>query len=448
MAPPASIATVSELTAHVKEVVEGTFADVWVAGEVSSLSRPASGHQYFNLKDGKATLACALFRFQAKYQRFELQEGIEIAAKGRISIYEPRGTYQLVVEYFEPLGAGALQAAFEQLKQRLAADGLFDPGRKQPLPTLPRRVGIITSRTGAVIRDIVRVATARFPNVELLLHPVRVQGAGAAEEIAAAIAAMDARGDLDVLIVGRGGGSLEDLWAFNEEVVVRAVAACETPIVSAVGHETDFTLCDFAADVRAATPSNAAEIVVPVKAELLATLEQRRRSLDLALRRRREHFAQRVDVASRALVHQRQRFRDQRDHIAVRGAQLGTALRAALVGRRERLSHLAALLERHSPVSRLVRARGRLAGLTPRLRRAGTLLLSESRQGLRIAAETLHAVSPLAVLGRGYTIATPVDANQPITSAATLQPGQSLRLRFAIGAAIARVEETDPGSPR
>jgi len=188
--------------------------------------------------------------------------------------------------------------------------------------------------------------------------------------------------------------------------------------------------------------------VVPVKAELLATLEQRRRSLELALRRRREHFAQRVDVASRALVHQRQRFRDRRDHIAVRGAQLGTALRAAIVGRRERLSHVAALLERHSPISRLVRTRGRLAGLTPRLRHAGTLLLSESRQGLRIAAETLHAVSPLAVLGRGYAIATPVDAHQPITSAATLQPGERLRLRFAIGGAIARVEEIEPGSPR
>jgi exodeoxyribonuclease VII large subunit len=211
------------------------------------------------------------------------------------------------------------------------------------------------------------------------------------------------------------------------------VAACRTPIVSAVGHETDFTLCDFAADVRAATPSNAAEIVVPVKADLVATLEQRRRSLHLALRRRREHFAQRVDVASRALVHQRQRFRDRRDHIAVRGPR--------------RLAHLAALLERHSPVSRLVHTRGRLAGLTPRLRRAGTLLLSESRQGLRRAAETLHAMSPLAVLSRGYAIATPVDSDQPITSAAAIQAGDRLRLRFAAGAAIARVDDPEQGPP-
>jgi exodeoxyribonuclease VII large subunit len=444
MAPPASIATVSELTAHLKEVVEGTFAEVWVAGEVSSLSRPASGHQYFNLKDARATLACALFRFQAKYQRFELQEGIAIAAKGRISIYEPRGTYQLVVEYFEPLGAGALQAAFERLKQRLAADGLFDPAHKQPLPFLPRRVGIITSRTGAVIRDIVRVATARFPNIELLLHPVRVQGTGAAEEIAAAIAAMDARGDLDVLIVGRGGGSLEDLWAFNEEGVVRAVAACRTPIVSAVGHETDFTLCDFAADVRAATPSNAAEIVVPVKAELLATLAQRHRSLRLGLQRRLEHLAQRVDVASRALVHQRQRFRDQRDHIAVRGAHLATALHASLMARRERLYHVAHLLERHSPAARLSRAHARLAGLTPRLHRAGVHLADRARQRLRLAAETLHAVSPLAVLSRGYAIATLPGGNRPVTDTSTLRPGDRLRLRFAAGSADMRVETTEP----
>jgi exodeoxyribonuclease VII large subunit len=444
MAPPASVATVSEFTAHLKEVVEGSFSEVWVAGEVSSLSRPASGHQYFNLKDTRATLACALFRFQAKYQRFELQEGIEIAAKGRISIYEPRGTYQLVVEYFEPLGAGALQAAFEQLKQRLAADGLFDPARKQPLPFLPRRVGIITSRTGAVIRDIVRVATARYPNIELLLHPVRVQGAGAAEEIAAAITAMDARRDLDVLIVGRGGGSLEDLWAFNDEVVVRAVAGCRTPIVSAVGHETDFTLCDFAADVRAATPSNAAEIVVPVKVELLATVAQRDRSLRLALRRRIEHLAQRVDVASRAMVHQRQRFRDQRDHIAVRGEHLATALHASLMARRERLYHLAHLLERHSPAARLARAQARLAGLSPRLQRAGSHVADGARQRLHVAAETLHAVSPLAVLARGYAIATRPESTHPVTDPATLRPGDPLRLRFAAGSAETRVEAIEP----
>ncbi|MGD2063178.1 MAG: exodeoxyribonuclease VII large subunit [Nitrospirota bacterium] len=444
MAPPASIATVSDLTAHLKEVVEGTFAEVWVAGEVSSLSRPASGHQYFNLKDSRATLACALFRFQAKYQRYELQEGIEIAAKGRISIYEPRGTYQLVVEYFEPLGAGALQAAFEELKQRLAADGLFDPTRKRRLPFLPRRVGIVTSRTGAVIRDIVRVATARFPNIELLLHPVRVQGGGAAGEIAAAIAAMDARGDLDVLIVGRGGGSLEDLWSFNEEVVVRAVAACRTPIVSAVGHETDFTLCDFAADVRAATPSNAAEIAVPVKAELLATLTQRSRSLRLALQRRLEHLAQRIDVAGRALIHQRQRFRDQRDHITVRGEHLATTLYASLMAHRERLYRLAHLLERHSPAARVARAQTRLAGLTPRLRRAGIHAPEGPRQRLQIAAETLHAVSPLAVLTRGYAIATRPESHHPVTDASTLRAGDPLRVRFAQGSAETRVEGTEP----
>ncbi|RMF77917.1 MAG: exodeoxyribonuclease VII large subunit, partial [Nitrospirae bacterium] len=280
MTPPPDLITVSELTRRLAELVEPAFDGVWVAGEVSGVRRAASGHTYFTLKDAEATLSCALFRYQARYQRYELKEGETIAVKGRISIYPPRGSYQLLTDYFEPLGAGSLAAAFERLKRKLEAEGLFDPARKRPLPLLPRCLGVVTSPTGAAIRDIVRVATARFPGIRILLAPARVQGEGAAAEIAAALAALDRRGECDVIIVGRGGGSLEELWPFNEEAVVRAVAACTTPVVSAVGHETDVTLCDLAADVRAATPSNAAELAVPVKAELLATLEARRPSYE------------------------------------------------------------------------------------------------------------------------------------------------------------------------
>lgn len=441
MTPPPSIHTVSELTRLLQEVVEERFAEVWVGGEVSSLRRVASGHTYFTVKDEGAALGCALFRYQQKYQQFELREGEAVALKGRISIYPPRGTYQLIVDYFEPLGAGALAVAFEELKRKLEQEGLFDPARKRRLPLLPGRVGIVTSPTGAVIRDIVRVATARFPNCCLLLAPVRVQGAGAAEEIAAAIERLDRRGDCDVLIVGRGGGSMEDLWPFNEEVVVRAVAAAATPIISAVGHETDFTLCDFAADVRASTPSNAAELALPVRADLLATLAQRRRSLHLALRRRLDYLAQRIDTAGRILSQQRRRFRDQRERIVRVRDDLATATLAGVARRRERLVRLLGRLERTSPRARLAGHRAQLDGLAARLTHAGATLTTPQRHALRRIAETLDAVSPLAVLGRGYCIATRPGSPAPLTRAADLAPGDPVELRLAEGSSTLRVVE-------
>ncbi|HBB41052.1 MAG: exodeoxyribonuclease VII large subunit [Nitrospirae bacterium CG18_big_fil_WC_8_21_14_2_50_70_55] len=440
MAPPPTLLTVTEFTRLLQEVVEERFSEVWVGGEVSSLRRVASGHTYFTVKDAGAALACALFRYQQKYQRFELAEGEAVALKGRVSVYPPRGTYQLVVDYFEPLGGGALAAAFDALKRKLEQEGLFDPGRKQPLPLLPRRVGIVTSPTGAVIRDIIQVATARFPNCQLLLAPVRVQGAEAAAEIAAAIARLDRRGDCDVLIVGRGGGSMEDLWPFNEEVVVRAVAAATTPIISAVGHETDFTLCDFAADVRAATPSNAAELAFPVKAELLTLLAQRSRSLDLALRRRLDYLAQRLDTAGRILGQQRRRFRDQREHIARQRFDLAAATVAGIGRRREELGRLATRLERHSPRARLASHQARLAGGASRLVHAGATLTTPHHHALRRLAETLDAVSPLAVFRRGYCIATRPGEAAPLTRSADLAPGDPVELRLAEGRAVLRVE--------
>ncbi len=279
------IATVSELTRELKKLVEGAFMEVWVTGEVSNFRNPTSRHYYFSLKDEECQLSAVLFGGRDRLS-FDLVDGLELVCRGRITVYGPRGNYQIVIEECFPKGKGALQLAFEQLKKKLDDEGLFKREHKKPLPFLPRKIGVVTSPTGAAIRDIIHVLTRRYPAIEILLYPVKVQGEGAAAEIARAIAAMNRRIDIDVLIVGRGGGSLEDLWAFNEEVVARAIFASRIPLISAVGHEIDFTIADFVADVRAPTPSAAAEIVVPVRAELVQLIRDRRRQLTLALRHR------------------------------------------------------------------------------------------------------------------------------------------------------------------
>jgi len=264
--------SVSELTMMLKKSLETSFPSVWIQGEVSNLKRHSSGHVYFTLKDENAQIACVLWRSRAASVAVELDDGLKVQAQGAITVYPPRGNYQLDVVRLIPVGIGELQAAFEKLKAKLAAEGLFAPERKKPIPPFPRRVGIVTSETGAALRDILSVIVRRFPAVEVLLLPVRVQGAGAAQEIAAAIRDMNAYGEIDVMIVGRGGGSLEDLWPFNEEVVARAIFDSRIPVVSAVGHEIDFSISDFVADLRAPTPSAAAELVVPSRDELLETL--------------------------------------------------------------------------------------------------------------------------------------------------------------------------------
>ncbi|TLY25796.1 MAG: exodeoxyribonuclease VII large subunit, partial [Nitrospirae bacterium] len=267
--PPRTLYTVSALTALLRVHIESAFSDIWVEGEVSNLRIPTSGHAYFTLKDASSQIRAVLFRSVGRSLRFAFQDGLQLVCRGRVTVYEPKGDYQVIVEYAEPKGVGALQLAFEQLKARLAAEGLFDPARKRPLPFLPRRIGVVTSPTGAAIRDIVQVAHKRDPGVTIVLNPVAVQGESAAGEIACAIEELNKMGGFDVLIVGRGGGSLEDLWPFNEEVVVRAIAASRIPVVSAVGHEIDFTIADFVADMRAPTPSAAAELVVRDRPELL-----------------------------------------------------------------------------------------------------------------------------------------------------------------------------------
>ena len=357
------ILTVSRLTALIRSTLEENFAQVWVEGEVSNLAAPSSGHLYFTLKDGGAQLRCVMFKGTAKNLRFRLKDGMGLILRGRITLYEQRGDYQLIAEYAEPLGVGALQLAFEQLKERLSREGLFDDSRKQPLPLLPQRIGVVTSPTGAAIHDSLTVVNRRFANVEILIVPVRVQGDGAAAEIAAAIDDLNRYGGVDVMIVGRGGGSLEDLWAFNEEIVARAIARSRIPVISAVGHEVDVTIADFVADLRAATPSAAAELVVKSKQELEYLLKSLSHRLLREMEQRLGGNRSEVDRLSHALRdptfllgHLAQRLDDQ-------AARLRLALAANVTRRQARLDALLRHLGVLNPSLRMERARERLITL-------------------------------------------------------------------------------------
>ncbi len=390
--------TVSELTGEIAALLGGSFGDVEVEGEISGFKAHGSGHWYFCLKDGDAVLNCAMFRGHNVRVRRPPRDGDRVLARGGVDVYPPRGTYSLVVRQLQPVGAGDLLRRLEELKARLAAQGLFDPARKRPLPPVPRAIGVATSPTGAAFQDIVRVVRQRFPAMPIFLAPCRVQGEGAAAEIARAVALLDAHGKSDVIIVGRGGGSAEDLWCFNEEVVVRAVVASRTPVVSAVGHEVDVSLSDLAADVRAATPSHAAELVTPVRAELAAFVDEMHERLHLAMRRR---------IASL------------RDRLA-----------------RVRLLH---------PRQRVERGRMRLDELDERLREAALRLLVVRRAKLAGAARHLEVLSPLSVLVRGYAIVT--REGVAITDAAALSAGDTLDVRLARGAVEARVTAVRPSEP-
>jgi exodeoxyribonuclease VII large subunit len=375
--------TVSELTAELRRAVEERFPAVWVEGEISNWRLYGSGHAYFTLKDAGAQLRCALFRTRVRRLRFEPADGLAVLAFGAVEVYAQRGEYQLVVELLEPKGLGALQLAFEQLKARLDGEGLFDPRRKRPLPPFPRTIGLVTSPDGAALRDILRVIARRFGDLHIVLAPARVQGEGAADEIARALADLNALGGVDVIIVGRGGGSLEDLWAFNEEVVARAIAASKAPVISAVGHEVDYTIADFVADLRAPTPSAAAELVVREKQAVADAVGSLRARLERAAARPLRDAARRADELR---------------------ARLGRAGRAELGRARHRLALAEAGLRAGSPFARLAHGRHRLDRLDGRLRAGVTRALQAGRHRLTGAAGRLDSLSPLAVLGRGYSL--------------------------------------------
>ena len=489
--PEKHVWRVCELTLRLRDVLEAEFPDVWVEGEISNFRAAQSGHLYFTLKDEKAQIRCVCFRDQVRGLRFRPEDGLKVTVRGGLSVYDARGEYQIYVSHIEPVGLGALQLAFEQLKKTLEAEGLFDEGRKKPLPVMPRRIGIVSSPQGAAIRDIVRVLRRRFPNLHVTLFPVKVQGEGAAEEIVRAIRHFNRAEMVDVMIVARGGGSLEDLWAFNEEVVARAIAASDIPIITGVGHETDTTIADFAADLRAPTPSAAAEIVVRTRAEfdkhigdctrelvqhMRYFFSQRRHALrDLTahrafrrpgeiVRRRRQH----VDELNASLAkHLSRRVEGVRRRVSIsstrmasfdlggrvrmlllrverRHGELGAALERAVM--RQRRRHAAAQLKLAS-----VNLRTRVAVLRRGLERRTSEFAAHARRyfngtrrRLDAATVRLEERSPFQLLERGYAIA--YDANgKVLRSAEQVAEGDAIRVRLARGEIGARVQEKKQG---
>jgi exodeoxyribonuclease VII large subunit len=442
------IYSVSRLNREVRAVIEGNFGALWLEGEISNLARPASGHWYFTLKDPSAQVRCAMFRMRTQQVRFKVTEGSQVLAYARVGMYEPRGEFQLVIEHLEPAGAGLLQLRFEALKQKLAAEGLFDAANKRPLPAWPRAIGVVTSGTGAALRDILHVLGRRNPGIPVIVYPCAVQGAAAVPAIVAALGAANRRAEVDVLLVARGGGSLEDLWAFNEEAVVRAVCASVIPVVSGVGHEIDFTLTDFAADVRAPTPSAAAEICAPDRGEMLrrfAILEVRARRAaghQLALAR------QRLEANVARLRHPGRRLEEHAQRLDELSRRLPQALDTVLQLRRSRLAAAVSALSAVTPARRLTLAVARLDAQTRRLHAAMPALLERRQARLRETERALRAVSPAATLERGYAIVRTAQG-AIARNAAQFTPGAHLVAQLGRGAVTATVDEvrTEDGTP-
>lgn len=443
--------TVSQLTRRIKFLLEREIGNVVVQGEVSNWRIYQSGHAYFSLKDDASVLPCVMFAHQARRMRFTPENGLAVVAHGRISVYERDGRYQLYVESMEPAGWGALQLAYEQLRKKLEAEGLFNPDRKKTLPRLPERIGVVTSPRGAALRDILNVLRRRFSSARVLISPTRVQGEGAAEEIAGAIRLLDTRG-VDVIIVARGGGSMEDLWAFNEEPVVRAVAACVTPVVTGVGHETDTTLVDFAADLRAPTPSAAAEIVVREKEALRNAARElfnrARRWVAFHHERSLTRMTRFQDILFSYLPERL--LQTPRQELDRSWDQLTAGARVRVEQTRRRLNNLQLQLNARSPITRLGVTRERLRGL--RLQLGALADFPRRNEGRRLTAlgGKLHVLSPLAVLGRGYALAWRMPERTLVRSAIQLKPGDHLEVRFGQGAVSADVRkihgpgDTDP----
>lgn len=435
-----TILSVSRLTALLRGVLEENFEQVWVQGEVSNLSQPSSGHLYFSLKDGGAQLRCVIFKGAARNLKFRLSDGMELIVRGRISVYDQRGEYQLIGEYLEPAGIGALQAAFMQLKERLAAEGLFDEKHKLPLPVFPRRIGIITSATGAAIHDMLNVLKRRFASLEILLLPVRVQGEGAALEIARAVDDMNRLGLADVLIVGRGGGSLEDLWSFNEETVARAIYRSRIPVISAVGHETDWTICDFVADLRAPTPSAAAELVIASSDQLRGQVEALEHRLRLAMETRLSGLDLRIESLKRLLQDPSTMLGHLVQRVDDLSLRLNLALHNSVTRFRERFNRFEDVLMHHSPRRQSDQLRQRIMSLASQAERLVLLRLETYKQEFGSNAARLDVLSPLGTLSRGYSIATRLPDGSVVTDCADLTEGDRLKLNFHRGSAECRVE--------
>jgi exodeoxyribonuclease VII large subunit len=435
------VLTVSELTNQIRSLLENRFPTVWVEGEISNLRRPPSGHQYFTLKDQHSQIRSVIFRGSAQQLRFDLQDGLEVIVAGRLTVYEPRGDYQLILESVEPKGIGALQLAFEQLKEKLAGEGLFDTERKRPLPFFPRKIGIVTSLQGAAVRDMLTILKRRCPIAHILVHPVLVQGEGAAGQIADAIHTLN-RMNLDVLIVGRGGGSLEDLWCFNEEVVVRAIAESAIPVISAVGHETDVTLADFAADYRAPTPSAAAEIVVPQLDDLFAQMEQLNARIQRAMRTGLDRLLYQVGNIKGAMPDPVLWFYRYSQHLDDLELRLHQALQDLQKQSRLLLLALQANVFASTP-SHFVRENQRIIPQLEKRTISGILRsLKEKQLRSEMMMTSLHNLSPLGILSRGYSVVETLKERKIVKSHKDVSIGASVRTRLAEGQLICLIQDT------
>ena len=443
-----TVFSVTELNAAVRELLEHSFGLLWVEGEISNVARPRSGHIYFSLKDGDAQVRCALFRGKARLVRTALDNGAQVRLRARVSLYAARGDYQLIVEHVEDAGDGALQRAFEQLKARLDAEGLFAAERKRALPATPARIGVITSATGAAIRDVLSVVARRYPLGAVRVYPVPVQGEAAPAAIVAALTRASARADCDVLLLVRGGGSLEDLQAFNDENVARAIVASRVPVVSGVGHEVDVTIADFAADVRAATPSAAAELVCPDLAARAAVVPQAAARLQRRMRSRLSTARERLDglTARLARQHPRRRLEAPMQRLDDAELRLQRAMRLRLGRRRDHATALSQRLQRASPASRITRERRRCEALERRLTLATRGHIRNADQRLRTAARGLNGVSPLQTLERGYAIAR--DARgEVVRNADDVTEGSRIAVDLARGRLDCDVHTVHPTPP-
>ena len=434
-APVRRILSVTDLTVRIRDLLEGELFEIWVEGELSNCRVWNTGHLYFTLKDSASQLRGFMFKSTLRYLRFKPSDGLRVVARGKITVYEPKGEYQLVCEHLEPHGLGALQLAFDQLKTRLQDEGLFDAARKRPLPALPRKIGIVTSLEGAAIRDIIKVLQRRYPNAHLIIRPARVQGEGAALDVARGLRAIARVPGVDVVIVGRGGGSMEDLWAFNEEVVARAIARMPVPVISAVGHETDTTIADFVADVRAPTPSAAAELVVSRKDEFCGRIDRLQDRLRGAADGRVQRLSRRVHSSSG-----RPAFAGFAGRVAMRArhaAELSHALarlgREAIARRDRRVQQIERQLATYDVGRRLAGIRTRLVTADGRLAAAARRRHDRGGAQLQHVVGRLESLSPLAVLGRGYAVCWTADRTRIIRDANTVAPGDRVNVRLAEG---------------
>jgi exodeoxyribonuclease VII large subunit len=441
--PQREVYSVSQLNRAARDLLESGFPRLWVEGEISNLSRPSSGHLYFTLKDARAQVSCALFRSQANRLAFRPQNGTQVLVQARVSLYEPRGNYQLIVSHIEESGDGALRRAFEELKQRLHAEGLFDEIHKQPLPEFPRRIGVITSPSGAAIRDVLSVLRKRFPTLPVVIYPAQVQGSEAAPQIVRALHHAQQRNECDVLLLTRGGGSLEDLWPFNDETVARAVFASTLPIVSAVGHEIDFVISDFVADRRAPTPSAAAELLSPDQHQLQVRIRQLEQHLRGRLEQRLQQARERLAWVTRRvqLTHPGRRLQQQSQRLDELEQRLRRALTQRVAQLCARVAAGRSALVQHSPTRLLQSSRARIGELTQRLIYCAKLQQSRRRETLAILSRALQTVSPLATLQRGYSITLKAKEGTVLLAGTQATIGETLETRLARGRIYSQVTE-------